>query len=372
MKKCTSLAVVALLATVAGTVRADYHCEEGPLERGRWAITPFVGVAPSIFASHRAHQYLIVPRAAQSQSACEQTTPLCNTNYADNTFQEGPCIGKFGDIFKQGVLHVGVRLEHNVCDRTPWFLEFVYNRASGDADCYDPFNTIVAPAGCLADDCSTDCNTSCNTDCNDCEKNDCCPSTQAVDAEGNPIANICAVRNCYDAYQAYGGYIGARHYTNRFWCDSTAWWFGFKVGILHRNQVDACTTVEYPNDCSVETPCASANRVDNPAVFNRAVFCKSNSVSGGLQMGFDYCYNDCFTIQLGFEVVASCGLRGNKNLVVDPAAFKNNSGETLTGCNFPSNVIVCNTGAVLNFPIWVGLRYEFDWCDPCNSCDPCA
>lgn len=355
MIKRSSFRVVMLLALVAGSAQADYACE-GPLEAGNWFLKPKIGVAPSIFAGRRARQQFVVPRAAQDPALCGEIQ-FCNVNNFANTLQEGACLPKFSDMFNQGVLHVGVELGYNVCDRGPWFVEFVYNRASGK--CVSPcgdYITNKATVGCTKD-CNNDCSTS--TNCAD----DCNPT-------GDTLSAICNIIDDYGNYTAYGAYIGGRYFTDTFWCDTTSWFFGYKVGILHRNAVEACTTLVVPN--STEGLCTDGNTQN--IEFRRAIFCKSNSISGGLQMGFDYCYSDCLSFQLGFEVVASCGLRGNRNHTIDLEAINDSDGEPLRNLlNLPSNILIRDTGAVVNFPIWVGLKWEFgDLCNPCAPCDPCA
>ncbi len=352
MKRIISLPMVLLLALVASNASAFFNdgCGEGPFEAGNWFVKPKIGVAPSIFASHRAHQLFVVPWAGVNADNCGDA---CNVNNFANVLQEGPCLGKFSDIFHQGVLHVGVELGHNICENSVCFLEFIYNRASGKSDCIDPFITNQASAGCTPDCDKSDCSVSCKTDC--------CPT-------GDTLSAFASVQNEYDDYQAYGGYLGSRHFTNRFWCDSTAFWYGFKVGILHRNRVDATTNIVYNIDSENCTQCTEDTTIEQ--CLSRAIFCKSNSVSGGLQMGFDYCYNDCLSFQLGFEVVAACGLRGNKNHAIDINTLTCDDNQSVTNClALPSNIIVSNTGAVVNFPIWFGLRWEFGCCNPCA--DPC-
>ncbi len=351
MKKIISLPMILLLALVASNASALFNdcCGEGPLEPCHWFVKPKIGVAPSIFASHRAHQLFVVPWAGVELQNCSSG---CNVDNFANVLQEGPCIQKFSDIFRQGVLHVAVEVGYNVCDRSVCFLEFIYNRANGNCVCFDPFITNQANLGCTKDCDKSDCKVSC--------KSECCPT-------GDTLSAFASVKDEYDDYQAYGGYIGGRHFTNRFWCDSTALWYGYKVGLLHRNQVDACTNIVY----NITEACNCEEDTTVEQCFERAVFCKSNSVSGGFQVGFDYCYSDCLSFQLGFEVVASCGLRGNKNHPIDISAITCDDSQSLTNClALPSNIIICNTGAVINFPIWFGLRWEFGCCDPCDN--PCA
>lgn len=359
MKKNISLPIVMLLALVASNSFALLnHFHEG---EAHWFIKPKIGAAPSIFSSHRAHQMLVVPYAGVDTVLCTTNLGACNVSNYANVLQETSCLPKFGDMFNQGVLHVGFEVGRNICDRSECFLEFTYDRASGS--CYNycsPFVTGNARTGCTA---NTDCNnnscsssSSCSSSCDD----DCAPS---VPAGSTTLSDISSWQDNYDNYQAYGGFIGCRHFTNRFWCDSMSFWYGFKVGVLHRNRVDSCSTVVY-NTSNVQSICSGTDTFEQN--ITRAVFCKSNTVSGGLQIGFDYSYSDRLAFQLGFEVVAASGLRGNKNHVNDISAL-NCPGSTTPFTNqlrVPSNIIVCNTGAVLNFPVWLGVSWEFGSCLP--------
>lgn len=343
--------MVMLLTLVASTALADYNnCGDGPFEARRWFITPKIGVAPTIFGSKKTHEMFVVPFAAIDPTLCGEA-PRCNIDNYENVLQEGPCLGKFSDLFHQGVLHVGFEVGRNICDRSAVFVEFVYNRASGKSACWDPFITNQARPGCSRKDCDTNCSSS--NDCNSCDNDSCCPT-------GPTLSAIQSVRDDYGNYQAYAGYIGGRHFTNRFWCDSTSFWYGYKVGIIHRNRVDACTNIVYNVNTEANIGCNAPAGETQEQTFNRAVFCQSNSVSGGFQVGFDYCYNDCMSFQLGFEVVASCGLRGNKNHVLDVSSLRSSRQSLLVECSaIPTNIIICDTGAVVNFPIWLGLRWEF-------------
>ncbi len=357
MTNRSSFRVIMLLAFITGSAQADYACE-GPLEAGSWFVKPKIGVAPSIFAGRRARQQFVIPRAG----AGDAIDPCDWENNFQNTLQEGPCLPKFSDMFNQGVLHVGIELGYNVCDRSPWFLEFVYNRASGKcvAPCGD-YITNRATLGCSKVCSDTD--SACNFDNNNCNDN-CCPT-------GDTLSNICNITDDYDNYSAYGAYIGGRYFTDTFWCDTTSWFFGYKVGILHRRAVEACTTLTVPSQPRPEVGC-DPNETQN-IEFRRAIFCKSNSVSGGIQTGFDYCYSDCLSFQLGFEVVASCGLRGNRNHFICINDIKDGAGGTqVNDTKLPSNILIRDTGALVNFPIWVGLKWEFgSWCNPCSPCEPC-
>lgn len=355
--------LLALVAVATTTQSCDTICDK-LFDTNNWYLTPKVGVAPSIFAG-RARQQLVVPGAALARTNCP-TASLPDTcydrddiiaNFA-NVLQETACLPKFNDMFRQGVLHVGVELGYQACDSScPVFVEFVYNRANGRCvtPC-SPYYTNKASTGCLNNDCSTKTNCTTKTSC----QNSCTPTAPSLSA-------ICGLKDNYSNYSAYGAYIGGRHFTNRFWCDSTSFWFGYKVGILHRKQVNSCSTLTITNNANV-TDCTSTQDL----TLNRAIFCKSNSVSGGVQVGFDYNYSDCLAFQLGLEVVASCGLKGNRNYAIDLAAVKDINGTAgllFENINLPSNIMVGNTGTLVQFPIWFGIRWDFgSFCNPCNAC----
>ncbi len=343
MKKFLSLPIVMLLALIASESSAfTKHFHDG---EAHWYVMPKIGVAPTIFVKKTTPQLFVVPAAGLDANGAGLAA-----NYA-NVLQEGPRLPKFNDMFHQGVLHVGLEFGRSICDRSECFLEFTYNRASGKCYGYcNPFVTLAAAEGCPGGDCSNDCSSSsCSSSCDDG-----CPS-------GTSLSIISSLQDNYSNYQTYGGFIGARHFTNRFWCDNFSFWYGYKVGMLHRKAVDSCSTVVYNTSgiSACQTPTAIAS-VSN--TLNRAVFCKSNSVAGGLQIGFDYCWSDNLSFQLGGEIVASAGLRGNRNFANDVTAVKCGTTALPPTALLPSNVIVSNSGTVLNFPVWLGLTWEFGGC----------
>lgn len=353
---------VMLLALVVSSVAAEScnsWCDQ-IFDTNNWYLLPKIGVAPSIFAG-RAHQQLVVPRAGldlvdcsvSGAGECVERDGLLNN--AANVLQETCCLPKFSNMFRQGVLHVGFELGYQTCDSNcPVFFEFIYNRANGR--CQNPcgdYITGLASVGCSARDCNTDCSTS-----RDCSKNSC-----GFQATTDSFSDICGLRDDYSNYSAYGAYIGARHFTDRFWCDSTSWWFGYKVGILHRKQVNSCSVLRVQSDC--EGTCEEGRDI----TLRRAIFCKSNSVSGGVQMGFNYCYSDCLSFLLGFEVVASCGLKGNRNYPISSDLYADNNTSIFECSNVPTNILVGNTGTLVQFPIWIGFQWDFgSFCNPCDAC----
>ena len=343
MKRCNSLKLFALLSIVVGQAFAysSYDCC-GPLEPGHWYVMPKVGAAPGIF-TNRGFECQVVPFSGVScPLSCQDVCPTTAGNVAcsqiltgpENVFQQNCCkLPKFSDLFSNGVLHVGGEVGYITDCHCLYFVDLIYDRASGSCVCFEN-KYVKALDGCCPDD------------CRDCSE---------------PLVSYNRTDD-YDNYTAFGAYIGNRHYFDRIWCDRLAIFLGLKVGILHRKQVCVCTTIPEQFQIGSTTVVQFAERT-----LNNVAICKSNAVSGGVQIGFDYCINDCLAFLIGFEVVASCPFKTNKNVQV---AIPEVATSGLDAQNFPNptNIIWGRTGTFLQFPIWAGLRWEWDFCcDPCNN-----
>ena len=355
MKKLHSVKMLAMLTVLAaGSIQGRSNECDGPLECGRWYVMPKIGAAPGIFANRGYEQY-VVPAAA-IPATCVITLAdvgdLCRTKFAPatgptntnllNVFQQNSCRGlKFGQLFSNGVLHVGVELGHNTADNGQCFLEFFYDRANGKEACYT-LNQYQALAGCTSDDCNTNCTTN-----------------FTGTALGTQSRN-----DCMGKYTAYGAYIGHRHYFNRVWCDRFSFFTGVKFGLQHRKAVSVSSTI----------PAYTASLVNGVVTTEYAFaaqtlcstyYCKSNAVSGSIQFGFDYCINDCLTALVGVEVQATAPFKTNQNIVV-PAQDGSVNGTIIVGDNILfaqiTNFIPASTGTFVQFPVWVGLAWEFDFC----------
>lgn len=347
MNKLHSFKLVALLSIVAGLQAYGDDC--GPLERGRWYVMPKIGVAPGIFAN-RGHEQAIFPANAVPADCVIQTSDAglecrAKSTTPENVLVEGQCKApKFGDLFSNGVLHVAGEIGHNTCDNSQWFIEAFYNRASGSNVCLDG-NYVRAPEGCVAD-CNKDCNT------NNCTTGD--------------VLNTLARTDCYDNYSAYGAYVGHRHYFSRVWCDRVSFFTGMKFGIQHRKEVSVNSNIgAYTADLNGET----LNFAERDVC--RVAFCKSNAVSGGLQLGADYCINDCLSFLIGAEIQVTSPFKGNNNARLALAVPTDNGTPVPTAQYVipqPTNLLRCGTGTFVQFPVWAALRWEFDWCNPCNPC----
>lgn len=365
MMKCTrTLRVLMLVSICAATASARYHREngQGPLEAGRWGLLAGVGAAPGFF-KNRGFDQSVWPR---SGVACGQaiTNPIpCNQIFTilqtpENVFQQSACKSpKFNKMFTNGVVHVTGQISYNVCCNTQFFLEGVYERAKGHCLNVTSQN-FRAPAYCSTSDCNTsDCSTSCNTSCS---------SSNSCSVTGTPLTTGQPTSLSYSNYQAYGGYIGTRYYWNRVWCDRFSFFGGFKFGMLHRKQV--CVTAT--NAAYTATLTGDQTTYNFPAASNTYIaYCKSNAVSGGLQLGLDYCINQCWSLLVGVEVVATSPFKSNRNVqltIVDPTGTQAGFGRNF---NQPTNLLVAPTGSLIQFPVWAGIRWEFDWCmSSCNEC----
>jgi hypothetical protein len=361
-----------LVGVCAATASARYSRENGngPLEARRWGLLVGAGVAPGFF-KNRGFDQTVWPASGVNcpvnnitggNLTCDQIYRVLNNPL--NVFQQSACkLPKFNKLFTNGVVHVTGQISYNVCCNTQFFLEGVYNRARGSNCLNITSNNYAAPAYCQSNgNCSTNCSTSsCNTGCNTS-----CSTSSSCSVTGTPLTTSQPTSYCYSNYQAYGGYLGTRYYWNRVWCDRFSFFGGFKFGMLHRKQI--CATASYP---AYTASLSGSQTVYNfPAASNTYIaFCKSNAVSGGLQLGLDYCINHCWSFLLGVEIVATSPFKSNRNVpltVVDPTGTAAGFGSNFAQ---PTNLLVAPTGTLLQFPVWAGFRWEFDWCK--NSCNEC-
>lgn len=311
------------------TILQAYRSEDcGPLEPGRFYLMPKIGDASAI-VTHREHNLQVVPKAGVSCPLAGTVSCVDVLTSPQNIFQQDCCpVFKFGEAFSNGVLHVGGEVGYITGPHCLYFIDLIYNRARGNCIPTRTYNFIQAMDGC------------CENECNDCS--DPLVSSQAGYAFGN--------------YTAFGAYVGNRHYFNRIWCDRLSVFLGLKVGILHRQKVCVTGTI----------PAITNNGVTifNESTFKAVPLCKTNSISGGVQIGIDYCINDCLSFLVDFEVVASGPARVNRNIpfaIPTPAL----AGVDALAFPFPTNLSAGPSGVLLQFPIWAGLRWEWDW--RCNN-----
>lgn len=334
--------VFGFLLTVT-SLSAAFAPHNDMLQRNSWYIMPKIGVAPGLF-THRGYEHRVVPLGSQANPAIVCTTipgvgdrPVVQANLANTIVQQNKCrIPAFSKMFTNGVFDVGFEIGRNMCDNNQLYLEFAYNHAKGS--CLNlPTENVAAPDGCSG---------SCSF-----------AGSGTVLTTSNPTYQ-------FSNYTSFGGYIGNRYYLrSRYVCDRIGLWGGFKVGIIHRKQVTACITIP-ERTATVNNIVYTFAAATLPI---RTIFCSSNAVSGGLSFGADYNLCDSLSVLLGLEILASCPLVANGNanhvLVDDP------TGTPAIPSGFfaqPTNTFPGSTGVFLQFPIWVGLRWEWDFCNFCN------
>lgn len=135
-------------------------------------------------------------------------------------------------------------------------------------------------------------------------------------------------------FSAYGGYFGIRRYTDRTMSNCFSWFYGVKFGLVHHSAVSA-------KPFSVEIP--SVATVDN----NLEWFQSDTGVSGGIQAGFDSKICGCIHLFFNAELLSSVGLVPGQPVPLSSPIF-NIAAISHTG-----------TGALIAFPLTLGLRYYF-------------
>lgn len=136
----------------------------------------------------------------------------------------------------------------------------------------------------------------------------------------------------FQGQKGWNGYLGVRYFFNRCWlCNKVSPFVGMKAGLQHYN-----TLVCFPT---------SPDGVLLDVVkFHKA----STTVSAGLQIGFDWLICNNWHGIFTAEFVATGARKNNVNDVADPVQ----SGGIY-------NSVLGNTGTVINFPLTIGIRYDF-------------
>ena len=133
----------------------------------------------------------------------------------------------------------------------------------------------------------------------------------------------------FNKHKLFDGYVGARYYWDR-WCDRLSFFLGAKVGFTHHKK----SSVDFTFNV-------------NPLISDTDFHRSSTVISGGGNIGLDYCICGNWSLVLTGEVVASCGPRGVGLIPL--------TGQT-TG--FVS-IITGSTGTELRFPVTLAVRYSF-------------
>ena len=151
------------------------------------------------------------------------------------------------------------------------------------------------------------------------------------------------VFNNLSKYKFYDFYVGARHYFDMCWCNST-FFIGGQVGVVHHKEVDFNFTVS-----SLTNPC-------NPPFTTGTLmlFGKGTKFAGGANVGVDFCFCDCLNVVLTAEFIATCGPCGNRTI-----NFSGCSADSILPELRPDAFLVGSIGNEFFFPITLGLQYSF-------------
>lgn len=154
-------------------------------------------------------------------------------------------------------------------------------------------------------------------------------------AGGKLFVDSSSSNNLFSDYKTHSGYLGVRHYFAPWSCLSCCGpitpYIGFKAGLVWQQQVAISLTVN--GLLALSAPYALSQ----------------TAISGGLQVGGEWCFSGCWSLVLQGEFIATQGLHTNPN-----ALFS-----IIPGVDLPSNVFLGALGWVATFPITLGLRWTF-------------
>ena len=144
-------------------------------------------------------------------------------------------------------------------------------------------------------------------------------------------------------YKFYDFFVGARHYFDMCWCDSS-FFIGGQVGFVHHKEVDFRLTV------------SSLTNTCNPPFTTgcNVLFGKNNRVAGGASIGFDFSFCGCFGFIVTADFIATCGPCGNRIITFAPC-----TADLVLPELRPDAFIIGSIGNEFYFPITVGLEYKF-------------
>lgn len=148
-----------------------------------------------------------------------------------------------------------------------------------------------------------------------------------------------SVAPIFKKYRYYDFYMGARYYTDRR-CDWVSFFVGAKLGLIHHHNVafNNSTALILNFDPVLNTT-------------DTRFFTSGTKVSGGANIGLDFCYCGNLSFVLTAEMVANRGLNATSNLVI--------VNEDLSNSNNTTSLAIGNIRTEISFPITAGLRYSF-------------
>ena len=147
-------------------------------------------------------------------------------------------------------------------------------------------------------------------------------------------------------YRAISAYVGVQY---NFWdwcgCDNASFFVGAKIGFIHHGTILAHQVTVVTTTPSTQASCICSDS------FKRDFLKKSTKISGGANIGLDYCLCERLFLVLTGEVVVSGGPKGNACI-----PLLNTEIIQLAG---GSSLAVNKIKTEISFPVTLGLKYNF-------------
>ncbi len=304
-----------LLSAIFQTLSGFGTC--APLVPGCWYILPKAGVAPTIFTDRESTLWTEPLNGFENTRAYDAnndqwpTNPPTGLNDVETIlFDTGICLPKFKDAFSNRVLHIGAEVGYNLRDNCLAYADITYDRAHGGTVCFSiDRNNFGNPP-----------------------------------ADGDTSTTTSNFNQSFSTYHQFGAFLGARYYFDRCICNRFSFFLGNKIGIIHRRRICTNVLVEFEDEA------LSSKQI------NIEIAKDDNTVGGGVHLGIDICICDWLSAYIAAEVVAFCSLKTNRQIPIPI------DGATLNYVVQPSHIIPAGSGTMLQFPVWIGLRYNWGCC----------
>ena len=150
------------------------------------------------------------------------------------------------------------------------------------------------------------------------------------------INSALAVR--FGHYRAISGYVGA-HYNFWQWCDAATLFVGAKIGAIYHYDINAHQVTAPKASCACNES------------FKRTFYKHATRISGGANVGIDYCWCEGWSLVLTGEVVVSGGPKGATCVALTNADIIVLAGGSALG--------VSKIKTEISFPVTLGVKYNF-------------
>jgi hypothetical protein len=165
---------------------------------------------------------------------------------------------------------------------------------------------------------------------------------------------------CHDKYKAYNAYWGVRRYMDVTFCDclsNVSWFVGMKVGLIHHKEINTNVTSQgflVDSDLCCDSNAVAQNACGGCNDGATTSYCKvlyqaNTTISGGGELGFDYCLTKDIDFVLTVGFLGNGGLKPACSLHLDAPAQDSGITDLIIGC-FATEI---------QFPIQFGFRFKF-------------